>query len=138
MYSRIRYPGLDSESSPEYVHHRRFVYGLLGLDVDSFFRGKTILDAGCGTGEETLFLASLGPAEIIGIDMSEGSLDHARSMAEKHGCEMWNFEPVPFWTGLCFRTPTSTSCRAWAASTILRIRVPPSQISVAWSSPVGI
>ena len=85
MYSRIRYPGLDSESSPEYVHHRRFVYGLLGLDVDSFFRGKTILDAGCGTGEETLFLASLGPAEIIGIDMSEGSLDHARSMAEKHG-----------------------------------------------------
>ena len=85
MYSRIRYPRLNPESNEQYVRHRRFVYSRLGIDVDSFFRGKAILDAGCGTGEETLFLASLGPEKVIGVDTSEGSLEYAKESAAKLG-----------------------------------------------------
>ena len=85
MYSRLRYPGLDPEGNALYVRHRRFVYERMGLAVERFFRGKTVLDAGCGTGEETLFLASLGPAKVIGIDTSAGSLETARESAERAG-----------------------------------------------------
>ena len=85
MYSEIRYPGLNPEHNARYVRHRRFVYGCLGLDVDRFFHGKTVLDAGCGTGEETLFLASLGAERVIGIDTSRGSLELAREGAERLG-----------------------------------------------------
>lgn len=85
MYSRIRYPGLDPEANATYVRHRRFIYQRLGLDVDLFYRGKTVLDAGCGTGEETLFLAGLGPERVIGIDTSQGSLEVAREGAARAG-----------------------------------------------------
>ena len=87
MYSRIRYPRLNPESNEQYVRHRRFVYSRLGIDVESFFKGKTILDAGCGTGEETLFLASLGPEKVIGVDTSEGSLEYAKESAAKLGVD---------------------------------------------------
>ena len=57
----------------------------MGLDPDSFFSGKIVLDVGCGTGEETLFLASLRPEQVIGIDTSEGSLEYAREAARVEG-----------------------------------------------------
>jgi SAM-dependent methyltransferase len=85
MYSRVRYPGLDPEANARYVRHRRFVYQTMGLDCETFVRGRTVLDAGCGTGEETLFLAGLGPAQVIGIDTSAGSLEVARASAARAG-----------------------------------------------------
>ena len=91
MYSRIRYPRLEPEANDQYVRHRRFIYSRLGVDTDSFFKGKTILDAGCGTGEETLFLASLGPDRIIGVDTSEGSLDYAKKSATALGVDNVEF-----------------------------------------------
>jgi SAM-dependent methyltransferase len=92
MYSQIRYPGLNPEDNARYVRHRRFIYGRLGLDVEGgFFADKTVLDAGCGTGEETLFLASLGPQKVIGIDTSQGSLQLAREGAERAGFDNVEF-----------------------------------------------
>lgn len=85
MYSQLRYPALDPAQNARYERHRRAVYGMLGVDADTFFRGKTVLDAGCGTGEETLFLASLGAQRVIGIDTSDGSLDYARGQAARSG-----------------------------------------------------
>ncbi len=85
MYSRVRYPGLDPDANARYVRHRRFVYARMGLDCDTFLRDRTVLDAGCGTGEETLFLASLGPARVVGIDTSAGSLEVARASAARAG-----------------------------------------------------
>lgn len=94
MYSGLRYPALDPADNARYERHRRAVYAMLGMDPDTFFRGKTILDGGCGTGEETLFLASLGPERIIGIDTSDGSLAYARERAEAAGIDNVEFRKV--------------------------------------------
>jgi ubiquinone/menaquinone biosynthesis C-methylase UbiE len=40
--------------------------------------GKTILDLGCGTGRQTLRLASRG-AKVTGVDQSEGMLEKAKA-----------------------------------------------------------
>lgn len=91
MYSGIRYPGLDPAENARYVRHRRYVYATLGIGCDAFFRGKTVLDAGCGTGEETIFLAGLGPERVIGIDTSAGSLEVAREGAARAGVRNLEF-----------------------------------------------
>jgi SAM-dependent methyltransferase len=41
--------------------------------------GKRVLDAGCGTGVYTEWLAERG-AEVLGVDVSEGMLEHAREL----------------------------------------------------------
>ena len=81
MYSELRYPRLDPEYKNIYERHRSLVYQKMGVDASIFFRGKLVLDAGCGTGEETLFLASKGPEKVVGIDTSAGSLEYARRSA---------------------------------------------------------
>jgi 2-polyprenyl-6-hydroxyphenyl methylase/3-demethylubiquinone-9 3-methyltransferase len=94
MYSELRYPALDPADNDRYERHRRSVYGMLGIDPDTFFRGKMVLDAGCGTGEETMFLASLGARKIIGIDTSDGSLEYARARARDAGLDNVEFRHV--------------------------------------------
>ncbi len=91
MYTRLRYPRLDPDDMATYVRHRRYVYGRLGLDVDEFFRGKSVLDVGCGTGEETLFLAQLGAERVVGVDSSEGSIEYARQAAMDAGIDNVEF-----------------------------------------------
>lgn len=94
MYSKLRYPRLDPGGKATYVAHRRYIYNRIGLDPDSFFRGKVILDAGCGTGEETLFLSTLGPDRVIGIDTSEGSLEYAEASAKAEGLRNVEFHKL--------------------------------------------
>ena len=91
MYSELRYPSLDPAYKASYERHRYLVYSLMGIDPATFFQGKTILDGGCGTGEETMFLASLGPERVIGIDTSDGSLESARQRAEEAGIDNVEF-----------------------------------------------
>src|SRR5215813_232571 len=46
-----------------------------------------VLDAGCGTGENTLHLASLG-LSVLGVDVAETALAIARKKADKRGIEI--------------------------------------------------
>jgi SAM-dependent methyltransferase len=46
----------------------------------------TVLDAGCGTGENTLHVASLG-LPVLGVDVAETALATAREMARDRGVE---------------------------------------------------
>ena len=41
-------------------------------------KGKAVLDLGCGTGIFTFLLEQFAPAELVGLDLSEGMLEIAR------------------------------------------------------------
>jgi 2-polyprenyl-3-methyl-5-hydroxy-6-metoxy-1,4-benzoquinol methylase len=76
-----------------YLHHRRVV------DTSN----KVILDAGCGTGYKSLVLAEANPgAKIVGIDLSEQSLQLARQRLQHHG-----FDNVEFISSKLKRSPSS-------------------------------
>jgi SAM-dependent methyltransferase len=47
--------------------------------------GRTVLDYGCGNGEESLFAARHGAARVVGIDISEVSIKNCRLRAERDG-----------------------------------------------------
>jgi SAM-dependent methyltransferase len=47
----------------------------------------TVLDAGCGTGEHTLYLASLG-LSVLGVDVAETALAMARAKATDRGIKV--------------------------------------------------
>jgi len=54
---------------------------------DSEIQGKTVLDAGCGTGIFSTIFANRGAKKVTGIDISEGSLETARSLMRKFKLE---------------------------------------------------
>lgn len=54
---------------------------------------SSVLDFGCGTGSATpLFLELLGVERVVGVDVSERSLDLARA---RHGSDRARFVPLP-------------------------------------------
>jgi SAM-dependent methyltransferase len=53
--------------------------------------GKDVLDAGCGSGEYSCWLASRG-ARVVGIDLADGTLREAREYAQKAGLSGARFE----------------------------------------------
>jgi SAM-dependent methyltransferase len=65
--------------APRGLYAKEHCFRLLGE-----LRGKTILDVGCGQGEDALLLASLG-ATVVGVDVSPGAVELARKRAELSG-----------------------------------------------------
>ena len=43
-----------------------------------FINGKTVLDLACGVGYGSRFLAEAGAQSVLGVDIDEGAIDHAR------------------------------------------------------------
>jgi len=91
------YPELPLETSPKEDSNSLYLHNL----VTSFYlrnhqiidtKEKLILDVGCGSGYTSLKLAEANPgARIVGIDMSEKSLDLARQRSRYHGFENSEF-----------------------------------------------
>lgn len=50
-------------------------------------RGKRVLDYCCGNGEDGIFIAQNGAREVIGIDISDVSIENCRISAKKHGVQ---------------------------------------------------
>lgn len=48
------------------------------------FRGKTVLDVGCGTGILCMFAARAGAKKVIGVDMSN-IIDQAKEIVRANG-----------------------------------------------------
>ena len=48
-------------------------------------RGKTVLDFGCGDGKYSIFLAEQGAEKVVGIDLSDISVDNCRREAAAKG-----------------------------------------------------
>jgi len=54
------------------------------MDNPHLFRGKTVLDVGCGTGILSMFAAKAGASKVVGIDMSN-IIDQAQKIIEANG-----------------------------------------------------
>lgn len=94
------YPRIPIDRSPKedintlYIHNIVTPYYLRNHRVISP-ENTLILDAGCGTGYKSLVLAEANPgAKIIGIDLSDASLDLARKRFQHHGIENAEFYQV--------------------------------------------
>jgi len=61
---------------------RKFVH-LWGFRSEEELEGLSILDAGCGTGEKSIYFASLG-ADVTAVDVNDAQLHRAQLLAEKH------------------------------------------------------
>jgi ubiquinone/menaquinone biosynthesis C-methylase UbiE len=55
-------------------------------------KGKSVLDAGCGTGIFSIIFATNGAGRVTGIDISEGSLQTARGLKKKFNLENADFQ----------------------------------------------
>ena len=91
------YPRIEVDRSPKndvaalYFHNLVTSYYLRNQKVINP-DDKLILDAGCGTGYKSLILAEANPgAKIIGIDISQQSLELARQRFEYHGLKNGEF-----------------------------------------------
>lgn len=97
QFDAAPYPRIPPEATPAGQYNDLFVNNM----VTPFYlrdrrvvdtKGKLILDAGCGTGYKALVLALANPgAKIVGIDLSEKSIDLAKKRLEFH-----KFEDVEF------------------------------------------
>jgi len=58
-------------------------YGELERTYDP--AGRTVLDYGCGRGDDAIALVGAGAAHVTGFDVSEAEVEHARAAAEAAG-----------------------------------------------------
>ena len=85
------YPRTPLEKSPKNDAMSLFIHNLVNphyLRNQKVIKteGKLILDAGCGTGYKSLVLAEANPgAKIVGVDISEKSVELARQRLHYHG-----------------------------------------------------
>lgn len=74
-----------SEMHPEY--EAQFLDWLHPIGQD-FFRGKRVLDAGCGTGRHAYWAAKYGASEVVGLDLSEAVETARRVLSELENAEV--------------------------------------------------
>lgn len=101
QFDSAPYPRIPLEKSPKenyellYIHNLVTPYYLRNHQVIET-EGKVILDAGCGSGYKSLVLAEANPgAKIVGIDLSEKSVELARQRLEHYGFENCEFHAIP-------------------------------------------
>jgi SAM-dependent methyltransferase len=84
---------------PDTAYPLRYAFHLLG-DV----RGKTVLDLGCGSGENLAPLLARG-AHVIAIDLSPELIELAKQRVALSG-----YEPPTFMVGSALETPLPDAC----------------------------
>jgi ubiquinone/menaquinone biosynthesis C-methylase UbiE len=94
------YPRIPLDQTPKdevdnlFIHNLVTPYYLRNQKVVDT-EGKVILDAGCGSGYKCLLLAEANPgAKIVGIDISEASVEMARQRLEYHKIENVEFHAM--------------------------------------------
>lgn len=66
-------------------HETTYLMGSHQLDMD--FKGKEVLDIGCGTGILAILAAKLGAIKVLAIDNNEWAFSNAVDNVELNGCE---------------------------------------------------
>ena len=97
QFDNAPYPRIPLDHSPKtdyqslYIHNLVTAYYIRNQKVIET-EGKVILDAGCGSGYNSLILAEANPgAKIVGIDLSEESVKLARQRLQYHGFDNVEF-----------------------------------------------
>lgn len=100
-YDRVPYPAnpidetLSENADVLYIHNFLTPYYLRNRALPPT-RPLRLLDAGCGSGFKTLALAQANPdARIVGIDLSDMSLQIARQRLVRHGYGQTEFFALP-------------------------------------------
>ncbi|KAF7986966.1 hypothetical protein HWV62_15 [Athelia sp. TMB] len=75
-------PGIHEEMIKDSV--RTGSYRAAIMNNGHLFKGKTVLDVGCGTGILSMFAAKAGAKHVVGIDMSN-IIDQAQKIIEANG-----------------------------------------------------
>ena len=101
QFDVVTYPRTPVEKSPKDDYELLFIHNLVTpyylrnqkvIETES----KVILDAGCGSGYKALVLAEANPgAKIVGIDISEKSVELARQRLQYHGFDNAEFHVLP-------------------------------------------
>ena len=78
---RLAYSGGSEPLSRHVYSGRSKLQLLLGQDIFNRIEGKTVVDFGCGYGDETIDLAEHGAKQAVGLDIREEVLDAARAKA---------------------------------------------------------
>jgi 2-polyprenyl-3-methyl-5-hydroxy-6-metoxy-1,4-benzoquinol methylase len=100
QFDSAPYPRVPLEKSPKedydllYIHNLVTPYYLRNQKVINT-ENTVILDAGCGSGYKSLVLAEANPgAKIVGVDLSEKSVELAGQRLEHHGFENCEFHVI--------------------------------------------
>lgn len=56
-------------------------------NIDEMFKNKVVLDIGCGAGGKTIYYASKGVKNIIGVEILEKYKDEAENLARKYNLD---------------------------------------------------
>jgi 2-polyprenyl-3-methyl-5-hydroxy-6-metoxy-1,4-benzoquinol methylase len=83
------------DEDPYYIEHH-IITTLFSFVRPSVFKGKRLLDFGCGSGASTMILARhLPETEIVGVELERKNLDVARERAEFYGYHHITFHQSP-------------------------------------------
>lgn len=88
-----RYMHGYTQREAERLHDQSSILEQLLHSEVSYPAGSTVLEAGCGVGAQTAALAKRSPqTEFISIDISQDSLDRARTLTESEGVTNVRFQ----------------------------------------------
>jgi ubiquinone/menaquinone biosynthesis C-methylase UbiE len=92
----------DKEEIIRFIEPFKIRFERNKLDPSSLFKGKKCLDAGCGNGRGSIFMAMHGAAEIYSIDISLTNIESVKRNAEIFGyshiinAQQSSLENIPF------------------------------------------
>uniref|UniRef100_A0A6M3JIJ1 Putative methyltransferase n=3 Tax=viral metagenome TaxID=1070528 RepID=A0A6M3JIJ1_9ZZZZ len=79
----------NKEDMEGFVYPFKVRFALNGIDYKEVFRDKYCLDAGCGSGRGSLFMAEGGAKHITSFDISEENIKTTRKNFHLFGCDGW-------------------------------------------------
>jgi SAM-dependent methyltransferase len=91
MYEAHPFPHRADPFDPEWIEMSRRYFYYLGATPERF-KDAFVLDAGCGTGEKSLYMAGLGARQVIGVDLSATSVRNAQENAIRYGARNLTFQ----------------------------------------------
>jgi len=100
QYENAPYPKTPLETSPKADHEALYLNNLVTPYYLKYRQvveteGKLILDAGCGSGYQTLKLAIANPgAKVVGVDLSPASIEVGRARVKMHNCDRAEFHTL--------------------------------------------